>query len=759
MKTFTLSLLALMAGLTLQAQPGFDSLATAKDVAAEATEATHEAEKAVEEGMEVAAEELELSEAIEETPAVETAAPQAEAKVETPVPAATDTTKTAAEKAAPAPKPAAQPTPSQDAAAATAAAGMVNGQRMVDEVDLEEDDAALAARRPKVKSADGSEAEALVDIDCDEATLADILRQFRKTTGRNIISGESTNLLRRVSVTLRNVPWHKALTAILNSRGFRLDKSEDIYRVVEDTQTIKFNTRSFCLKHASALELCDLFNNTYSIKDKNGKIIRQIATCFESANVVVVTADDKTLSACNEIIEAVDKAVAQIYIEARFLELSTEALHKLGLNWSALESWHLSAKNVSFGWENNFGRLNNFSSKEAYTKKNMVKTGTSTSDSSSSSSNDSSSDQSSSSKTISDTTPQSSSSLSKSLQSNLSKSLSQNSSDSYTDLADGAKAIGKSLIAPGSILKADGAGLSENSMAWNQASGFSGQLSASDFSLALSAFESLGEGKTFSNPRIIVSNGKEAKVDMTTKEPNVTISSSYTGTSSQNLSISTSLETIPGEDKQMFAKEAFFSYGIELRVRPRISPDGLISVEIIPTISEKKGDKEIAGSSTSAPYTTYPIISVKRLTTEFTMKDGSTAVIGGLTQTSEQDIDSGIPYLRKIPWIGPKLFGWKSREKVQTEIIICVTVGIANPADLPREIGLPTNAVMGREYIRGERQEPGQREGTAAKILSLDMRPIEEQQEDVKKKVKIAVPTDEVQSTSPSGSVRISITH
>ena len=96
-----------------------------------------------------------------------------------------------------------------------------------------------------------------------------------------------------------------------------------------------------------------------------------------------------------------------------------------------------------------------------------------------------------------------------------------------------------------------------------------------------------------------------------------------TGTSSQNLSISTKLEVIPGEDKQIFAKEAFFSYGIELSVKPRISPDGLISVEIVPTISEKTDEKTIA-SAGEAIYTSDPIISVKRLTTEFTMKDGST---------------------------------------------------------------------------------------------------------------------------------------
>ncbi len=726
MKKTTITLMAGMLALGLLAQekdaalPALGALAEAKDVAAQAstTTKTHEAEMEVAE--ETAAEEpLEVSEA-EEVELAPSAAPKSAAvKSETKdVPSAATTQQPASET-----KPVAATT-TQSAAAN--AAGLVNGQRMVDEVDLEEDDAALAARRPKVKSADGSDADALVDIDCDDATLADILRQFRKTTGRNIISSESTNLQRRVSVTLRNVPWYQALTAILQSRGFRLDKNDSIYRVVEDHQTIKLNTRSYQLKHASARELADLFNKTYGIKDKNGKIIHQIATCFESANVVVVTAEDKTLSACNEIIEAVDKAVAQIYIEARFLELSSEALHKLGLDWSALSSWQISAKNMSAGWENNFGRLNDFGTQKEYTKKNMVKTGDSSSDS----------------KTISATSPSSSSST----------------SDTYTDMADGSYGISKTAVAPTSILAADGAGRTANNMAWSQVGGFSGQLSASDFSLALSAFEQLGEGKIFSNPKIIVSNGKEAKVDMTTKEPNVSISSDYTGTSSQNLSISTKLEVIPGENKQLFAKEAFFSYGIELTVTPRISPDGLISVEIIPSISEKDHDKEIKGGDTSAPYTTYPVINVKRLTTEFTMKDGATAVIGGLTQTQERDVDSGIPYLRKIPWIGPKLFGWKSRQKVQTEIIICVTVGIANPADLPSEIGLPTNAVMGREYVHGERLEPGHREGTAAQVLSLDMRPIEEQQADVKK-MTITVPTDEVQTTSPSGAVRISISH
>ena len=554
----------------------------------------------------------------------------------------------------------------------------------VDEIDLEEDDSALAAKKPQIKGAITEGTMSLVDIECDEATLADILRQFRKTTGANIISGDSTNLQRRVSVSLKRVPWLEGLSAILGSRGFRLEPRDNIYRVIEDEQVIPVSTRTFTLNHASAKELSELFNATYAPKDQNGKVRSPIASSFAGANVVVVTASDKILSECEAIIKAVDKAVAQIYIEARFIELSSEAMHKLGMQWNSLESWGASVKNINGGWEYNNGRAANYGT---------VLSSTSTSKS-----------------------PNSSTSIDAEGKATTSSSTSQSESKSYTGL--GATTLN---AAPGAARTAE-------NMAWHNARGFSGQLSLDDFRLALSAFETLTDAKMFSNPKIIVSNGKEAKVDMTTKYPNVTIDSNYTGRDSQNLSISTKLDVIPGEDKFMFAKEAFFSWGIELSVTPRISPDGLISVEIVPTISQCTGYVEPKSNQDIAtPYTQYPIIEVKRLTTEFTMKDGATAVIGGLSKTTEEDVDSGIPYLRKIPWIGPKLFGWKSRQKDQKEIIVFVTIGIANPEELPRDIGLPKNAILGREFVRGSQLEPGDREGAAMNVLQLDMKPLEEQ--------------------------------
>ena len=198
------------------------------------------------------------------------------------------------------------------------------------------------------------------------------------------------------------------------------------------------------------------------------------------------------------------------------------------------------------------------------------------------------------------------------------------------------------------------------------------------------------------------------------------------------------MAAIPGEDKFMFAKEAFFSWGIQLEVTPRVGTNGLINVAIVPTISSRT-DWVSAGASDEGKSTAnnvgsysakYPVIDVQRLVTDFTMRDGTTAVIGGLSKTTEEQMDSGIPYLRDIPWIGDKLFGGKSRQKVQKEILVFVTVGFANANTLDNDVGLPKNAVLGREYTNGFRKEPGDRRSGTAGVTSLDLRSIEKQAAD-----------------------------
>ncbi len=246
-----------------------------------------------------------------------------------------------------------------------------------------------------------------------------------------------------------------------------------------------------------------------------------------------------------------------------------------------------------------------------------------------------------------------------------------------------------------------------------------GALTSTEFKWVIDAFEGVDGVSLISNPKIIVANEEMAVVDMTTKFPYVDVKSDTTtpATGAPTTTTTTQLQMIPGTPGSGFcAGEAFFSYGVVLKVTPRVSSSGVITVKIEPSISQldksvnadtdNPGYYTVAGIDDNTPRTLYPIVSIKKVTTMFSMLDGTTAVIGGFTRSEESNVDNGIPLLRDIPWIGPYLFGWKSRSKDQKEIVIFVTVGIVDAEQaMPENIGMPKNAVLSRDF-----EEPGDRD-------------------------------------------------
>ena len=505
----------------------------------------------------------------------------------------------------------------------------------------------------RVINASASKEDALVSINFDETPLADVIKAFRDATGANIISS-GTNLQGTVSVRLDSVPWRKGLSSILEPQGLQLVEqpvNSGIYVVTAKIVEILKVTQTFSLENAKADEVAKLLTSTLG---KTGT-----ATPFPSANVVIVTATEQQIGECEKIIKSIDKPRTQVYIEARFVELSADASKKLGLKWDSLSEWSASVNNLKAGMEVNTGTAGSYKKGTQTVTDGIVPV---------------------------DAT--------------------------YTTYK---KTIVQDALTPNLITAADGAGRTANSMAWKEARGIGGQLTASDFALTMSAFETMGGASVFSNPKIIVANEETASVDMTVKEPNVEVQATRSGTSSDQLDITTKLAIIPGKEEP-FVGEAFFSYGITLKVTPRVSASGLITVQIEPSVSERQGYLTITAAK-DTPTAQYPIIKMRRIKTVFSMQSGTTAVIGGLSKTEESNIDSGIPYLRELPWIGPHLFGWKSRSKGQSEIVIFVTVGVADPANLKEDVGMPKNAILSRDILSGKNKEPGDR--TTEEVMSL----------------------------------------
>lgn len=152
----------------------------------------------------------------------------------------------------------------------------------------------------------------------------------------------------------------------------------------------------------------------------------------------------------------------------------------------------------------------------------------------------------------------------------------------------------------------------------------------------LSALESEGQGKILSNPRIMKGDQVKATIEQGTELPHQT--------SNQNVS-----------------KLQFRKANLRLEVLPKIHPDGKISMLV-------GINKDTVGMKTEQGYA----IDTKSLSSEVTVENGGTAIIGGIFQTTEREDEVKIPLLGDIPLIG-HFFRHKSKLQDKTELLVFLT--------------------------------------------------------------------------------------
>ncbi|MEJ1959823.1 MAG: hypothetical protein WDM70_10695 [Nitrosomonadales bacterium] len=106
--------------------------------------------------------------------------------------------------------------------------------------------------------------------------------------------------------------------------------------------------------------------------------------------------------------------------------------------------------------------------------------------------------------------------------------------------------------------------------------------------------------------------------------------------------------------------------GVTLSVTPQISPDGMITLDVMPVVNK------IIGTNTSALGSTSPILETKQTSTLVRLKDGETAVIGGLIEQDDSESGRNVPGLGNIPGMG-WLFTGKYSNKLRRELVIFIT--------------------------------------------------------------------------------------
>ncbi len=108
--------------------------------------------------------------------------------------------------------------------------------------------------------------------------------------------------------------------------------------------------------------------------------------------------------------------------------------------------------------------------------------------------------------------------------------------------------------------------------------------------------------------------------------------------------------------------------GIVLRVTPHVNSDNTITLDLHPEISDLSSQATVQGGL---------IISIVEADTRVLVRDGETAVIGGLITDQKLKSTTGIPGLKNIPILG-NLFKFQSETTKQRELIIFVTPRIVD---------------------------------------------------------------------------------
>lgn len=131
--------------------------------------------------------------------------------------------------------------------------------------------------------------------------------------------------------------------------------------------------------------------------------------------------------------------------------------------------------------------------------------------------------------------------------------------------------------------------------------------------------------------------------------------------------------------------------GVEMSVTPNVENDDTISLILEPRVTEFEGFVEYGGPSiaisggtaVTVPAGFYqPIFSTREISTEVTVFDGATVVMGGLTRDEVKSVNDKVPVLGDIPGLG-RLFRSEGETRQKRNLLIFVTANLVSPGGSP----------------------------------------------------------------------------
>ena len=218
-----------------------------------------------------------------------------------------------------------------------------------------------------------------------------------------------------------------------------------------------------------------------------------------------------------------------------------------------------------------------------------------------------------------------------------------------------------------------------------------GIIGAETLGLAIRAIEENAGSDLMSSPSLTVLDGKTAviKVAQLLRYPQAygdtqsNVGTGGGGGTQQNPNAGAAVAITAGTPQDFTIQEV----GVTLEVTPTVAADDSIALNLKPKVTEFEGFVEYGGTSVaisgnitvSVPSGFFqPIFSTREVTTEVTVFDGATVVIGGLTREEVKTIDDKVPVLGSIPLIGAA-FRSSGKSIQKKSLMVFVTANLVSP--------------------------------------------------------------------------------
>ncbi|WP_144822302.1 secretin N-terminal domain-containing protein [Marinobacter piscensis] len=180
--------------------------------------------------------------------------------------------------------------------------------------------------------------------------------------------------------------------------------------------------------------------------------------------------------------------------------------------------------------------------------------------------------------------------------------------------------------------------------------GFSYTLnSAGQTRAVLNAFYDSNQAVIRSSPKIMVKSGETATIEVGNEIPVLTSTRQS--------------DTQTDGDTDVLQQFQYRKTGVDLTVEPIVQASGLVDIRIRQSLSETQ--------DTSGGDSFLPTILNRAVETSLTLRDGGSVVLGGLISKTNSQGEQGVPWLGKLPLLGP-LFRTDSDSTSTTELMVMV---------------------------------------------------------------------------------------